>query len=504
MTKMTKLINKISKNIVLFFFGLFTLLYVIGNIFFTVRMENELVTNLVSFNDGLTIINVVTLLVLLFIIYYLIKIDFFHIKEEYLISLFLLVSVIVGIAWILLNDIELRELDDAYNCFRAAKNISIGNLAPLSYKSYISVYPNNIGLVTYLLIHIKLFGVDGALYSVRFVNLIFVLIGYFALYRITKNIFNNRTINCTLTVLMFSSMQFVFYSFFIYGNCLSYTMALLSVMFLLNYFKDNRIINLLLSSLFIICSISIKANSLIVLIAEAILLILYVINTKKLIVILVLLSTLLGVYGGTTGLQKFWGNRIGIDYNDTKLPTICWFAYGLNYDQRRPGGYFNEFEVYHVENGYMPEFTKTRAQTFIDGVLDNFKEKPNIALRFYGQKFLSSWANPQYEAFDQFRELNNSDFVKSVVGGKINDVLNTFWDGVSSFIAIGLLVFVIKDGKNLNLYSMIGMIVVIGGFLFHTTWEIKSIYLYQYFMYLLPYAACGLVSIFGKKDKHVN
>ena len=409
----------------------------------------------------------------------------------------------MGLAWIFLNDIELRELDDAYNCFRAAKNIAIGNLAPLSYKSYISVYPNNMGLVTYLFIHVKLFGVEKALYSIRFVNLIFVLIGYYALYRITKNIFNNRTVVCTLILLMFGSMQFVFYSFFVYGNCLSYTMALLSVMFLLDYFKSNKKVNLILSSLFIICSISIKANSLIILIAEAILLILHVINTKKLIVIFVLLLTLLGVYGGTTGLQKFWGNRINIDYNETKLPTICWLAYGLNYDQKRPGGYFNEFEVYHVENGYMPEFTEKRAQTFIDGVLDNFKEKPNVALRFYSQKFLSSWANPQYEAFDQFRELNNNDFVKNVVGGKINNVLNVFWDGISSVVAIGLFVFVIKKRNCLNLYSTIGMIIVIGGFLFHTLWEVKAIYLYQYFMYLLPYAACGLVSLLDKKDNHV-
>ena len=359
------------------------------------------------------------------------------------------------------------------------------------------------GLVTYLFIHIKLFGVEKALYSIRIVNLIFVLIGYFALYKITNNIFNNRLINCVLVLLMFGSMQFVFYSFFVYGNCLSYTMALLSVMFLLDYFKNTKIFNLFFSSLFIICSISIKENSLIILIAEAILLILYVINTKKIVVLFVLLLTLLGTYGGTSGLQKFWGNRADIDYGDTKLPTICWFAYGLNYDQRRPGGYFNEFEVYHVENGYMPEFTEKRAQTFIDGVLENFKEKPNVALRFYSQKFLSSWANPQYETFDQFRELNNSDFVKNVVGGKINDVLNIFWDGVSSVIALGLLVFVIIKRNCLNLYSMIGMIIVIGGFLFHTLWEVKAIYLYQYFMYLLPYAACGLVSLIDKKDNHV-
>ena len=499
---MLKFINKFSRNIVIFFFAAFATLYAIGNIFFTVRM-NELITNIVIFNSGITVINIICLFILLFILYFLIKNNYFNIKEDSFLYVLLFISFMVGIAWIFSNDIQLRELDDAYNCFQAAKNINNGNLESLSYRSYISVYPNNIGLVTYLLIHIKLFGAVLALYTIRIVNLLFVLLGYFALYRITKNIFNNRTVTCTLIILMFGSMQFVFFSFFVYGNCLSYTMALLSVMFLLDFFKSNKITHLVLSSVFIICSISIKANSLIILIAEAIMLILYVINTKKLIVILVLLFTLLGVYGGTTGLKKFWGNRVNINYDNTKLPTICWFAYGLNYDQRRPGGYVSEFEVYHVENGYMAEFTTMRTQTFIDGVLKAFKENPKLAMRFYSQKFLSSWANPQYETFDQYRELKNSDFVKNVVGGQINDILNTFWDGVSSVIAIGLICFVVKKSKELNLYSMIGMVIVIGGFLFHTLWEVKAVYLYQYYMYLLPYAAAGLASLFTIKQ-HIN
>ena len=135
--------------------------------------------------------------------------------------------------------------------------------------------------------------------------------------------------------------------------------------------------------------------------------------------------------------------------------------------------------------------------------LDKFKDSPKLVMRFYSQKFLSSWANPQYETFDQYRELNNTNFVKNVVGGRINDILNTFWDGISSIIAIGIFVFMIKQGRTLNLYSMIGMVIVIGGFLFHTFWEVKAIYLYQYYMYLLPYAAAGLASLFTIKP-HIN
>ena len=75
---MKRVVNDISKKIVLLFFGFFTLLYAVGNILFTVRMD-ELITNIVSFNSGITIVNIICLLVLLILINILIKNDFFNI-----------------------------------------------------------------------------------------------------------------------------------------------------------------------------------------------------------------------------------------------------------------------------------------------------------------------------------------------------------------------------------------------------------------------------------------
>ena len=93
---MVEFINKFSRNIVLFFFGLITLLYVVGNIFFTVRMENELVNNIVSFNNGITLVNVISLFVLLIIIYYLInknsKFEFYLVYQRYEHNFFYLIQ----------------------------------------------------------------------------------------------------------------------------------------------------------------------------------------------------------------------------------------------------------------------------------------------------------------------------------------------------------------------------------------------------------------------------
>ncbi len=492
---------KLSNNIVKSCFAFFVLIYACGNILFTAHID-ELKSNLVEFSIGLSILNVFIVLLLFCIFYLLIKKVFFGIKEKYYLISFLLICFIVGIIWIFINDPLIKEAGDSYNCFNAAKEIAKHNYGPLSYKSYLSTYPNNIGFVTYLLIHIKLFGEYYALYSVRIINLLMVILGYYSLYGITKKIFcNNRNVNCINIFLMLLNMQFVFYAFMIYGNCLSYSLALFSVYCLLIYFEKEKKIFLFLTSFSIICSIGIKENSLIILIAEIIFMFLYFLNKKKKIIIICALITLSGTYVATSGLQKYWGDKVGINYSEIKLPTICWLAYGLNYDQRKPGSYMSEFETFHIENGYIPKYTKLQAETFINGVFNEFKKRPSLIFRFYGQKFLVSWADPQYDAFDGYRELDNSGFVENVIGGKINNSLHILWDGTSSVIAIGLLFYIFKNFKKIKLSEMLCSTIVFGGFLFHWLWEVKSIYLYQYFMYLLPYAAYG-INLFFKRGKN--
>ena len=486
-----------SNNIIKYCFGLFCFLYAISNIFCTYRINNaDYYEKGISF--GINIVNIVLLVLFLLIIYILIKKDFFKIDEKKILFVFLLLCLIVGLFWIFTNDVVLREHDDSYNCFNTALSISRGDLGVLKQGGYICVYPNNIGLVTYDLLNILIFGEIGSLYSIRIINLLFVLLGYYCLYAITNELFEkNRRVNCLLLCLMFISMQFVFYSFFIYGNCLSYSLALLSTFLFIKYLKERKISSLILSSLSISLAVTIKMNSLIILIAQLIYLFLDLLKNKKAIVLIFVIISFVCINLGATGLQSYWGNKVGVDYNDTKLPTTCWFAYGVNYDPRNPGHYTNQFEIFHSQNGFKAEYTSIEAKNFIKMTIDRFIEKPSVGLSFYAKKFIVSWANPQYEAFDQYRELHNGAFSQSVISGSINNILNFFWDSASNVVSIGLLAFILLNFKKIKLEQMLAAVIVLGGFFFHTLWEVKAIYLYQYFMYLLPYAAYGINLLFN-------
>lgn len=495
---------KLSNNIVKYFFAFFAILFFIGNVFFTARI-NELESNAVKFNFGLTVINIFIVLIILFVLYYLIKNNFFNISERKFLITFLIFCTVIGLIWVFINDPIIRELADSYNCFDRAKTIASGDFSPLGFKTYISMYPNNLGFITYLIILIKVFGEMGALYASRIINLVFVLIGYWSLYKITDIQFSsNRLVNCSLVYLCFFSTQFVLYSFMVYGNCVSYGAGLLSVYLLLKYFNDNKISNLLLSIITIVLSITIKNNSLIILVAEIIFIILYILKNKKWKVIFAIIIMLIGTWLGTTGIQKFWGYYGEMNYGKTKLPTICWIAYGFNYDQDKPGTYINEFESFHFNNGFVQEYTSLNAKAFIGGTFDRFKQEPLFIFKFYGEKFLSAWCNPEYDAFSGYIAQHNNEVVESFVGGTANEIIVNIWDGAISVIAIGLVVYIIKNFKNIKLNELLPATIIIGGFLFHSFWEIKAIYLYQYFMYILPYAAYGLVCLLIKQDKVVK
>ena len=105
---------------------------------------------------------------------------------------------------------------------------------------------------------------------------------------------------------------------------------------------------------------------------------------------------------------------------------------------------------------------------------------------------MASFTSPTYDCFDYYKELDNNALVKEVISGNLYIMFTNIFDSGSSIIAIGLVLLILKEYKKIELKQTILMCIVFGGFLFHAFWEVKAIYLYQYFMYLLPLGAYGI------------
>ena len=498
---MKKTLLCLSKNIAKYAFILFIGLYATANLLFTVRRFNGLDQSYeVNYLNGFNLYNTLLLVAIIGLIIYAFKKNFWGLKSKHVLYGFLGLSAIVGLTWIIANPQALVELDDAYNCFRAANGMAQGDLGVIGYKSYINTYPHNLPLVTYFFVLIKIFGPTNALWAIRLINLVLVLVGYYSLYQITNELFKNEKVNMLVVWFMFLSMQFVFYSFMVYSNVIAYTTGMVSLWFFTRYLNNDHLSDLGIALLAIVISASLKNNSLILLVAELIYIFIQMVRKFNYRVVLMTLISLVLLTLTSTGVVKFWEKRSGNDYSN-KLPMSCWLAYGLNYYEGNPGGYTNEFEAYHHQNDYVAEYTDLKAKEFIGNVLETFKEKPNVAAKFYAQKFLVSFANPEYDTFASYRELERSAFTENVICGPINDFLFNLWDAASSLVALGLLLYAVLNLKKISLNELLLGVCVFGGFLFHGFWETKSLYLYQYFLLLLPYAAKGIVTLLERKTK---
>lgn len=262
----------------------------------------------------------------------------------------------VGLYWIKTNHPVLIERDDAYNCYRAAYLVSrYGDLDSLRYKTYINVYPHNLTLVSYFMIFTKIFG-DAAPTYIRLANLVYVLFGYIGLYGSVDYLYKNEKINSIMICLMFMSMQCVFYSFFVYGNALSYSTGILSIYFFIKYYDNNKLFNLIIAMLFIVISSAIKNNSLIILVGEMIFIFVKNVNRfdYKSVIVVVLSFFLLNVL--TSGIVNYWSNKADTNY-DNRLPRICWIAYDLNYEEYHQGRFYDGLELYHSANDFSVEYT---------------------------------------------------------------------------------------------------------------------------------------------------
>lgn len=486
----------LAQNIAKYSFTLFAILFFVGNFFFSARQFNAINDNAIFFiTSPLQILVFFALGLLLLVLY---RKQFFNLSSKEMMFIFLIMGFIVGITWILINPQDLMEYDDAYNCYNTALRMSFGDYSWLGFKSYINTYPHNLGLVTYFYLIIKLFG-NFSLHAIRIINLVFSLMGYLYLYRTTDVLFKNENVNKLEIVLMFLSMQLIFISFFVYGNAISYSLGIVSVYYLLDYFEDRKALSLVLSGITVTASIAIKNNSLIILVAELIFIFVDFVresNKKYFLYVPILIAT---IFVCTTGVVKYYENRVGTNY-DNKLPRICWLAYGVNYEENHPGRYFNYLEHYHYQNNFNSEYTKIEAKNFISGVLGEWRMHPDYMVKFYAHKFLNSFANPEYETFAQYSKIEKNVITESIIGGVGNDILYEIWDSTSSYISIGILIYLFMRSKTEFNNLLLGVI-VFGGFLFHAVWETKAIYLYQYFMFLIPYGAYGLNELLKRSKK---
>lgn len=440
---------------------------------------------------------------------------------------------------------------DALSVYNAAAEWILGNtdiIHPTA--SYLSYYPQQIGLMAFLELLLRLWNLTGldvpAWHFIKLVYVCLLCVAVLFQYRSLKYLWpeNWEPISCCYLVLVCCNLPMVMYSSFVYGEIPSFAALSLGLYLLLRLLAgcipahsvevsapDKAVAShacavlsfvtvstALGTILFLALSVMLRKNSLIPVIAVLLVLLFEALRpgrSGKTRMGLIAMAVCLAVtsVGILPLVQKCYEHKVGNSLS-SGVTAMSYFAMGMQ-ESSRGCGWYNGFNIDTYDAAGMDTALADEiSRQAIDERMTYFKEHPGYAVNFYLHKHLSQWADGTY-ASRQATLANyggRSSFFHEVYEGSLSPAYIEWGNAWQNVLYLGTLLFCIAavkkrapgaasvvtaatDGfcyRNSCLYTYVGLIAVLGGFLFHIIWEANSRYIFVYSLLLMPYCAAGI------------
>lgn len=474
---------------------------------------------------------------------------------------------------------------DALSVYNAAAEWILGNtdiIHPTA--SYLSYYPQQIGLMAFLELLLRLWNLTGlSAPAWHFIKLVYVCLlcgaiwfQYLSLQYLWPE--NYKKISCCYLVLVCCNLPMIMYSSFVYGEIPSF--AALSVgWYLLLRLLDSAspgsvspdsvsrgsasrdsvsrndassvtargpaphmlcqiIFTGFGSILFLTLSVMLRKNSLIPVIAVLLVLLFEALRPGRngklrlglLIMAVCLAVTSVNVLPLT---QKIYEKKAGNTLS-SGVTAMSYLAMGMQ-EAPRGCGWYNGFNIDTYDTAGMDSALANEiSRLAIDERLAYFREHPGYTANFYLHKHLSQWADGTYASRQATLATygGRSSFFKEVYEGSLSGGYIEWCNAWQNALYLGVLVFCIDSLKKRResrvaghmadqtadqhgadwhgtdrhgadqLYVYVGLIAVLGGFLFHTFWEANSRYIFSYSLLLMPYCGAGIYTLLPPKRGH--
>ena len=457
---------------------------------------------------------------------------------------------------------------DALSVYNAAAEWILGNTDIIHPTvSYLSYYPQQIGLMAFLELLLRIWNLTGlSVPAWHFIKLVYVCLlcgaiwfQYLSLQYLWPE--NYKKISCCYLVLVCCNLPMIMYSSFVYGEIPSF--AALSVGWYLllrllgsvspsssyrdnvspgDSYRDNvspggsyRIIFTGFGSiLFLTLSVMLRKNSLIPIIAVLLVLLFEALrpdrNSKMRLGLLIMAVCLAVTSVSVLPLtQKIYEEKAGNTLS-SGVTAMSYLAMGMQ-EASRGCGWYNGFNIDTYDTAGMDTALANEiSRLAIDERLAYFREHPGYTADFYLHKHLSQWADGTYASRQATLATygGRSAFFKEVYEGSLSGGYIEWCNAWQNVLYLGVLVFCIGSLKKRRkskvvghmaghtadqmaehtagctadhmadqlgadrLYVYVGLIAVLGGFLFHTFWEANSRYIFSYSLLLMPYCGAGV------------
>ena len=466
---------------------------------------------------------------------------------------------------------------DALSVYNAAAEWILGNTDIIHPTvSYLSYYPQQIGLMAFLELLLRIWNLTGlSVPAWHFIKLVYVCLlcgavwfQYLSLQYLWPE--NYKKISCCYLVLVCCNLPMIMYSSFVYGEIPSFAALSVGCYLLLRLlgsvspdssYRDNvsrndapsvtaydyvpRMLRQILftgfgSILFLTLSVMLRKNSLIPVIAVLLVLLFEALRPGRngkmrlglLIMAVCLAVTSVSVLPLT---QKIYEKKAGNTLS-SGVTAMSYLAMGMQ-EASRGCGWYNGFNIDTYDTAGMDTAIANEiSRLAIDERLTYFREHPGYTADFYLHKHLSQWADGTYASRQATLATygGRSAFFKEVYEGSLSGGYIEWCNAWQNVLYLGVLVFCIDSLKKRRkskvvghmadqtaghtagctadhmadqhgadrlgadwhgadrLYIYVGLIAVLGGFLFHTFWEANSRYIFSYSLLLMPYCGAGV------------
>ncbi len=409
---------------------------------------------------------------------------------------------------------------DCGSVYYAAKQFAVNDFSAISYRdSYFSVYPFQLGLAFFYELIFRVLHYDN-FHILQGINALCLVLCVISQYHLCGHFFAEKQAQTGTLLLTAFCLPFIMYGSFIYGEIPSFAFLLFGAWMLL-LFLDNpqktdsageavfpsfgkKIFYGGLSLISITCSVLVRKNTLIFLIALGIILILWLIQHKKefsgkktalyLLYFFLLFSLSVGVL---PAVQNLYARRSGQELNPG-IPASTYLAMGLMEAESGPGQYNGyNFETFTETADYDAQTASAIGWADYRERLDYFAAHPAYAFRFFATKFCNQWLNTGWSVFDSlfvpFGE--RIPIIESCFSGPLYNILRDYMTNYQMtlylLVTAGVL-SLFRSHERKNIFTYLFLLTAFGGALFFLAWEAGGRYVLPYAIFVLPHGGYGM------------
>lgn len=444
----------------------------------------------------------------IFILWAMIMYERVKISEKTKKIILIVAYCVVGIfAVVFVLTTQLTPRADQKQVLNIAAAFRNGDFSAMDKGGYLDKYPfqSRLVMVFYLLSFI--FG-KGNFVAIQLLNVIPFLFSAFFLGRIAKIIFKNDEVKFFSEIIFLFFVPLMCYVSFVYGNIGGLCLSLGAVYFEVKFFETEKILNMVLSAIFIAFAIILKPNFLIFLVAMVIFLVLDMVQKKKILKQSISILMVFALYLGFGFVCDFTVKTISKHELSSGIPNSAWISMGLQEGWKGPGWYTKDNIETYKETGYDTAKTKEIVNERISKSLKEFTSGERNALYFFSSKNASQWNDPTFQCVnlmqghesDAQEEYNVAEYMY----GKNATWLFEIFNIVHSILLFGILLWFVTERKNIDVNMLFLAVIFIGGFLFHSLWEAKAQYTVIFYVLAFPYSIMGYTKFIPKLSQFIT